>query len=206
MGCGSVDSLDAPTAESDESETGEEEDPGLVGLEQPEPVGGLVGDTVLPAPAKSPEAIIFDQHALAAWLNFAKGSVKLTTLVDTSGDKTKDTTFGAAMLTAENVRANPASTSTQVKAQREAASRCLGRNRKDAVRRGLGLPGHRRRHARDWSEVRNLVHDAARSTILASCPQMRAVNFYLATTATSDSDTPPEPRRRPTGRWADLWR
>ena len=78
---------------------------------------------VLNAPAKSPEAIIFDQHALAAWLNFANGSVKLTTLVDTNGDGTKDTTFGAAMLTAETVRSNPSSTSAQVKAQKDIMER-----------------------------------------------------------------------------------
>ena len=78
---------------------------------------------VLNAPAKSPEAVIFDQQALGAWLNFANGSVRLGTLVDTDGNGTKDTTFGAAMLTAETVRANPASTSAQVKAQKTIVER-----------------------------------------------------------------------------------
>lgn len=78
---------------------------------------------VLNAPAKSPAATIFDQHALAAWLNFANGSVRLTTLVDTNGDGSKDATFGAAMLTAETVRSNPASSSAQVKAQKDIMER-----------------------------------------------------------------------------------
>ena len=40
---------------------------------------------VLQNPAKSPADVIFDQHALGAWLNFANGSVKLDTLVDSVG-------------------------------------------------------------------------------------------------------------------------
>ena len=78
---------------------------------------------VLNAPAKSPENVIFDQHALGAWLNFANGSVKLATPVDTDGNGSKDSTFGAAMLTAETVRINPASTSNQIKAHKDIVER-----------------------------------------------------------------------------------
>lgn len=80
---------------------------------------------VLNAPAKAPEDVIFDQFALGAWLNFANGSVKLSTMVDTTGDGIDDMTFGAAMLTAETVRINPASTSAQVKAQKNVLERVI---------------------------------------------------------------------------------
>ncbi|MDV3221462.1 M36 family metallopeptidase [Intrasporangium sp.] len=78
---------------------------------------------VLNAPAKSPAEVIFDQMALGAWLNFANGSVKLDTAVDTDGDGVDDSTFGAAMLTAETIRMNPASTSAQIKAQKDIVER-----------------------------------------------------------------------------------
>ena len=48
-------------------------------------------------PAKSPAEVIFDQHALGAWLNFANGSVSLSTPVDTDKNGTLDSTFGAVM-------------------------------------------------------------------------------------------------------------
>ena len=78
---------------------------------------------ILNAPAKSPEAVIFDQHALGAWLNFANGSVKLDTPVDSDGNGTLDSTFGAVMFTAETIRINPASTSAQIKAQKDIIER-----------------------------------------------------------------------------------
>lgn len=78
---------------------------------------------VLQNPAKAPADVIFDQHALGAWLNFANGSVSLDTPVDTVGGPAPDTTFGAAMLTAETVRVNPASTSAQIKAQKDIVER-----------------------------------------------------------------------------------
>ena len=80
---------------------------------------------VLNAPAKAPEKVIFDQHALGAWLNFANGSVKLYTPVDTNGNGSKDTTFGAVMFTAETVRLSPASTSAQIKAQKDIIARII---------------------------------------------------------------------------------
>lgn len=78
---------------------------------------------VLQNPPKAPADVIFDQHALGAWLNFANGSVSLDTPVDTVGGPALDTTFGAAMLTAETVRVNPASTSAQIKAQKDIVER-----------------------------------------------------------------------------------
>ncbi|WP_203580754.1 M36 family metallopeptidase [Microbacterium hibisci] len=78
---------------------------------------------VLNNPAKAPADVIFDQHALGAWLNFANGSVSLDTPVDSDGDGTLDGTFGAVMLAAETVRMNPASTSAQIKAQKDVVER-----------------------------------------------------------------------------------
>ena len=78
---------------------------------------------VLNNPAKSPADVIFDQHALGAWLNFANGSVRLATPVDTDGNGVNDSTFGAAMLFAESVRVNPASSSAQIKAQKDRVER-----------------------------------------------------------------------------------
>jgi Zn-dependent metalloprotease len=78
---------------------------------------------VLNNPAKSPADVIFDQQALGAWLNFANGSVKLSTPVDSDGNGSLDSTFGATMLHAETVRVNPASTSAQIKAQKDVVER-----------------------------------------------------------------------------------
>ena len=78
---------------------------------------------VLNSPAKAPADVIFDQQALGAWLNFANGSVSLGTPVDSDGNGTLDSTFGAVMLQAELVRTNPASTSAQIKAQKDIVER-----------------------------------------------------------------------------------
>ncbi|WP_392542375.1 M36 family metallopeptidase [Oryzobacter telluris] len=78
---------------------------------------------VLNNPAKSPADVIFDQHALGAWLNFANGSVTLSTPVDSDGNGSLDSTFGAVMFHAETVRTNPASTSAQIKAQKDVVER-----------------------------------------------------------------------------------
>ncbi|SFR92543.1 Zn-dependent metalloprotease [Microbacterium sp. cf046] len=78
---------------------------------------------VLNNPAKAPADVIFDQHALGAWLNFANGSVSLSTPVDTDKNGTLDSTFGAVMFAAETVRVNPASTSAQIKAQKDIIER-----------------------------------------------------------------------------------
>ena len=80
-------------------------------------------EKVLQSPAKSPADVIFDQHALGAWLNFANGSIKLDSPVDLNNDGSPDSTFGAVMLTAETVRMNPASTSAQIKAQKDIVER-----------------------------------------------------------------------------------
>lgn len=78
---------------------------------------------ILNAPAKAPAAVIFDQHLLGAWLNVANGWVSFATLVDTDGNGTLDSTFGAAMLAAEKVRFEPTSTSNQIKAQKDIIER-----------------------------------------------------------------------------------
>ena len=78
---------------------------------------------VLNAPAKAPANVILDQHLLGAWLNFANGSVQLATPVDTDGNGSLNSTFGAAVFTAESVRINPASTSAQIKAQKDIIER-----------------------------------------------------------------------------------
>jgi hypothetical protein len=57
---------------------------------------------------------ILDRQLLAAWINFANGAVGWTELVDTTGDGIPDTTFQNAILTAEAVRLNPASTKAQL--------------------------------------------------------------------------------------------
>ncbi len=59
-----------------------------------------------------------DRQLLAAWLNFANGSIELGSPVDTNGDGINDSTFGAAIAAAEAVRTNPASTNAQLLAQK----------------------------------------------------------------------------------------
>ena len=61
---------------------------------------------------------IFDVQLLAAWMNFADGRVALTDLVDTNFDLVPDTTFASLVSQAEAVRLNPASTRTQILAQK----------------------------------------------------------------------------------------
>jgi hypothetical protein len=58
-----------------------------------------------------------DRQLLAAWLNFANGSLDLNELVDTDGHGGVDTTFYAAVTAAEAVRLNPASTKAELLAQ-----------------------------------------------------------------------------------------
>jgi hypothetical protein len=69
---------------------------------------------------------IFDRQLLAAWLNFANGSIAYAQLVDTNGDGTPDTTFAAAIAAAEAVRTNPASTTVQLEAQKNILERLNG--------------------------------------------------------------------------------
>jgi len=68
---------------------------------------------------------LFDEQLLAAWLNFANGAIGLGDLVDTNGDGVDDSTFGAALLTAENIRNNPASTRAQLLAQKNVLERIV---------------------------------------------------------------------------------
>lgn len=66
------------------------------------------------------DAIVrFDRAALAAWLNFANGSIGFGDIVaDTDGDGTPETSFGDAMAAAEAVRLDATSTAEEVEAQR----------------------------------------------------------------------------------------
>ena len=95
----------------------------LVFSEQKDASTRAAATLVLNNPAKSPADVIFDQHALGAWLNFANGSVSLDTPVDTDKNGTLDSTFGAVMFHAETIRVNPASTSAQIKAQKDIVER-----------------------------------------------------------------------------------
>jgi hypothetical protein len=66
---------------------------------------------------------ILDRQLLAAWSNFANGSVGWTELVDVTGDGVADMTFADAMQQAEAVRLNPASTKEQLVAAAEMIER-----------------------------------------------------------------------------------
>jgi hypothetical protein len=61
---------------------------------------------------------LFDVQLLAAWLNFANGSIEHNRLVDTNGDKTPDTPFLTAIAAAEAVRLDPASTLQELDRQK----------------------------------------------------------------------------------------
>jgi subtilisin family serine protease len=60
-----------------------------------------------------------DAEILAAWLNFANGSIGWSQLIDTDGNGTGDTAFSAVLANAEAVRNNPASTKKQIVEQRD---------------------------------------------------------------------------------------
>jgi hypothetical protein len=68
-------------------------------------------------------ARLFDRQLLAAWLNFADGAIGLSDPVDTDGDGVNDSSLGAALLAAENVRNNPASTREEVLLQKDILER-----------------------------------------------------------------------------------
>ena len=71
---------------------------------------------------------LFDEQLLAAWLNFANGAIAFSDLVDTNGDGATDTSFGAALLAAETVRMNPASTRQQLLEQKDILERIVLRD------------------------------------------------------------------------------
>lgn len=83
---------------------------------------------ILNAPAKAPILTTLREQLLAAWLNFANGAVTFDTPVDTDGDGVADTTWAAAILQAETVANNPASTNAQVKAQKDIVERIVLRD------------------------------------------------------------------------------
>jgi hypothetical protein len=73
---------------------------------------------VLDTSATSQVYELFDQQLLAAWLNFANGAIEWNQLVDTNRDRTRDTPFLAAIVAAESLRLNPATTRTQLDAMK----------------------------------------------------------------------------------------
>jgi len=56
-----------------------------------------------------------DENLLAAWLNFADGSIALTTEVDANLDGDPDTTFAELLTAAEKLRLDPATTAAQLR-------------------------------------------------------------------------------------------
>lgn len=69
---------------------------------------------------------MLDRFIIVSWLNFGNGSFELGDQVDTNGDGTPDTTFGAALATAEAVRLDPLATRAQLEAQKNILERING--------------------------------------------------------------------------------
>jgi hypothetical protein len=92
------------------------------------PLNRAQATQILQLPAKSPMLTMFREQLLSAWLNFANGAVSFDTPVDTNGDGVADTTWAAAILHAENVANNPASTNAQIKAQKDIVERIVLRD------------------------------------------------------------------------------
>ncbi|HEV2755038.1 MAG TPA: S8 family serine peptidase [Actinomycetota bacterium] len=61
---------------------------------------------------------MLDRFLITAWLNFGNGYFELGDQVDTNRDGTPDTTFGAALATAEAVRLDPNATRAQLEQQK----------------------------------------------------------------------------------------
>ena len=83
----------------------------------------LARSVLNPPTTRTTAAQQLDRQLLAAWLNFANGSVDLTSLVDTNGDRRVDTPFLTVMVTAETVRLAAGSTSAQLVAQKDVVER-----------------------------------------------------------------------------------
>jgi hypothetical protein len=88
-------------------------------------------EVILFNPAKAPVLDVFEQQLLAAWLNFANGAISFDTPVVTGPNRNAppDTTFGAAILAAELVATNPASTEAEIRAQKDIIERIVLRDR-----------------------------------------------------------------------------
>jgi hypothetical protein len=103
---------------------------GYFSLVFPEGMVRADAELILHDPAKSPALIALEEQLLAAWLNFANGAIEFDTPVSTSGNKhaPPDTTFGAALLAAELVAINPASTPAQIRRQKDIIERIVLRD------------------------------------------------------------------------------
>jgi subtilisin family serine protease len=69
---------------------------------------------ILKTNGSSSMAEILDRQLLAAWLNFANGSVAWDQLIDTDGDSVGDTPFSDVITDAEMVRLDPTSTTADL--------------------------------------------------------------------------------------------
>ena len=65
----------------------------------------------------SKDTEIMQRQLMAAWLNFANGSVKWFDLVDTNGDRMPDKQFGQLLRESEELRLNLAASRAQLLAQ-----------------------------------------------------------------------------------------
>ena len=65
----------------------------------------------------SKDTEIMQRQLMAAWLNFANGSVSWFDLVDTNGDRRPDKQFGQVMRESEALRLNSTATRAQLLAQ-----------------------------------------------------------------------------------------
>jgi hypothetical protein len=74
-------------------------------------------NVLLPKGTVEPPVKQLDRELLAAWLNFANGSVDWTTLIDTDHDGTADTPFSTVMANAETVRLDAGATDSALRAQ-----------------------------------------------------------------------------------------
>jgi hypothetical protein len=66
---------------------------------------------------------LFDRQLLAAWLNFANGSIEYDELVDTDGDGVADTVFADAVATAEAVRLDLSATRPELEVHKDILER-----------------------------------------------------------------------------------
>ncbi|CAN5702565.1 hypothetical protein BH23PSE2_BH23PSE2_05160 [soil metagenome] len=92
------------------------------------PLNRTQAEKILHSPSKAPPLIMLREQLLAAWLNFANGAIGFHTPVDSNGNGSVDTTFGAAILQAEIVAVNPASTAAQIQAQKAIVERIVLRD------------------------------------------------------------------------------
>jgi Zn-dependent metalloprotease len=101
---------------------------GYFSLVFPDGMTRAQAEVIMHNPSHSPPLDIYKQMLLAAWSNFANGAIDFDTPVATGPNPNVfNTTFGAAILAAELVGINPASTPQQIRAQKDIIERILQR-------------------------------------------------------------------------------